>query len=125
MADTNAKIDVKRNGRGQIVSYGVENTSTYSAVLLSDTNRQTLTKYSKSSFFDNVDAEFESITQKADLEGTNVSVEVTTTQQLYVPLSPNIQFSYIANFTAPMVGTMLVGGESSPSSGGVSPLIKF
>jgi len=33
MADINAKIDVKRNGRGQIISYGVENTATYSPIL--------------------------------------------------------------------------------------------
>jgi hypothetical protein len=116
MADINAKIDVKRNGRGQIISYGVENTATYSPILLSDTNRQPLTKYSKSSFFDNVDAEIKSITQRQDLEDANLSVEITNTEQLYVPLTPNIEFSYIANLSEVASGFDITSPTSTPAS---------
>jgi len=51
-----AKRDIKRNGRGQIVSYQTDPLS-YGDVLLTNEDSQVVEKYNQLSFRDNVDSE--------------------------------------------------------------------
>jgi hypothetical protein len=119
MADLNAKIDVKRNGRGQIISYEVENTATYSPILLSNVNRQLLKKYGKRSFLDNVDVEIKEFTQ---LEILNASVQipvpatVTSLGNVTINLSREIDLQYVANIDSNTIGNTTTGTTTAVSN---------
>lgn len=118
MADLNAKIDVKRNGRGQIISYEVENTATYSPILLSNVNRQLLKKYGKRSFLDNVDVEIKEFTQ---VEILNSSVQipvpaiVTSLGNVTINLSREIDLQYVANIDSNTTGNTTTGNTTTSS----------
>ena len=119
MADTNAKIDVKRNGRGQIISYEVENTATYSPILLSATNRQPLKKYGKASFLDNVDSEIKEFTQVEGLETSNqfaLPVNITTFGNVYIEVDREIDLQYVANIGNNTIGNTTTGTTTAVSN---------
>jgi hypothetical protein len=119
MADLNAKIDVKRNGRGQIISYEVENTATYSPILLSDINRQPLKKYGKASFLDNVDSEIKEFTQVEGLETSNQvasPVNITTFGNVYIDVDREIDLQYVANIGNNTIGNTTTGTTTAVSN---------
>lgn len=69
------KQDVKRNGRGQIVSYELNSVS-YGEVLLSNTNFQNVEKYGRLSFEANVDFRIVEFSQnKFVLSGFNNEID--------------------------------------------------
>ena len=119
MADTNAKIDVKRNGRGQIISYEVENTATYSPILLSNVNRQLLKKYSKKSFLDNVDAELKEFTEVESLQNTTqiaLPVNITSFGNVYIEINREIDLQYVANIDSNTTGNTTTGNTTATTT---------
>lgn len=115
MADTNAKIDVTRNGRGQIISYGVENYATYSPILLSDKNRQTLKKYNKSEFVDRVDVEIKEFTEQEGLLDLNLAAEITTFGKIYINIDREVDLQYISDLSELATGNTTIGGGGGTS----------
>jgi len=119
MADTNAKVDVTRNGRGQIISYGIENTNTYSPILLSDRVRQLLKKYNRSSFLDNVDAEFSEFTEIQGLLDLGLAAETSTEGRIYIEIPREVDLQYIADLSELVnVGAGNVPGASGGQGSG-------
>jgi hypothetical protein len=119
MADTNAKIDVKRNGRGQIISYEVENTATYSPILLSNVNRQLLKKYGKRSFLDNVDAEIKEFTEEEGLESSPqiaLPVNITSFGNVYIEINREIDLQYVANIDSNTTGNTTTGNTTATTT---------
>jgi hypothetical protein len=119
MADLNAKIDVKRNGRGQIISYEVENTATYSPILLSNVNRQLLKKYGKKSFLDNVDTEIKEFTEAEGLESSAqiaLPVNITSFGNVYIELNREIDLQYVANIDSNTTGNTTTGNTTATTT---------
>jgi len=119
MADTNAKIDVKRNGRGQIISYEVENTATYSPILLSNVNRQLLKKYGKKSFLDNVDAEIKEFTQLEILNSSPqipIAATVTSLGNVTINLSREIDLQYVADIDSNATDNTTTGNTTATTT---------
>lgn len=117
MADINAKVDVTRNGRGQIISYGVENTNTYSPILLSDRNRQLLKKYNRSSFLDNVDAEFSEFTEIEGLLDLGLAAETSTQGRIYIEIPREVDLEYVADLAELITEEVGSGNVLTPPSG--------
>ena len=108
-----SKRSTKRNGRGQIVSYEIEDTKsqTYGEVLLSTTNTQEFKKYEISSFRENVDSnivefaeneEYKSTKVKVNIPlpglfGVNQSLDFQTTSAAIINANPKIDLGYIAS----------------------------
>lgn len=72
------KRSTKRNGRGQIVSYEIEDTKsqTYGEVLLSTTNEQKFEKYETNSFRANVDSNIVEFAENEEYTSDEVSVNI-------------------------------------------------
>lgn len=111
----------KRNGRGQIVSYEIEDTTsqTYGEVLLSNTNSQEFEKYNVASFRANVDSDIVEFAENEEYQSqktqvniplpglfANQSINFETTSAAIVNANPQVDLEYIAEpFIDPQVNS--------------------
>lgn len=112
---------IKRNGRGQIVSYEIEDTKsqTYGEVLLSNTNSQEFEKYNVTSFRANVDSDIVEFAENEEYKSqktkvniplpglfTNQSINFETTSAAIVNANPQVDLDFIAEpFIDPQVNS--------------------
>lgn len=110
-----ATRSVKRNGRGQIVSYelsgydSTNETPTYGSVVLSNDNSQMVDKYNLVSFRANVDSQITEFVTNPEYESATINftlnlpffntnnVNVSTTTKAFIDANPNIDLGHIAS----------------------------
>ena len=112
----------KRNGRGQIVSYEIEDTTsqTYGEVLLSNTNAQEFEKYNVVSFRANVDSNIVEFAENEEYKSQKTQINIPlpglfansgpltieTTSAAIVDANPQVDLGYIAEpFIDPQVNS--------------------
>ena len=122
------KRSTKRNGRGQIVSYEIEDTKsqTYGEVLLSNTNAQEFEKYNVVSFRANVDSDIVEFAENEEyksqaiqinlpllgLLGRNRTIEKTTAE--FVNANPGVDLEFIAE---PYIDNELINNSGGGNGG--------
>ena len=107
------KREVKRNGRGQIVSYEIETGAkdrAYGEVMLSNTNAQEFEKYNVASFRANVDSDIVEFAENEEYQSQAVEINIPlpgvfaqagpitieTTTAAVVAANPQVDLGYVA-----------------------------
>ena len=124
------KRSTKRNGRGQIVSYEIEDTKsqTYGEVLLSNTNAQEFEKYNVVSFRANVDSDIVEFAENEEYKSQAIQVNIPlpsvlasigpltieTTTAALVNADPQIDLQFIAE---PYIDNQLINNGGGGNGG--------
>lgn len=124
------KRSTKRNGRGQIVSYEIEDTKsqTYGEVLLSNTNAQEFEKYNVASFRANVDSDIVEFVENEEYKSQAIQVNIPlpnvlasigpltieTTTAALVNADPQVDLGFIAE---PYIDNELINNSGGGNGG--------
>ena len=121
-----AKRSIKRNGRGQIVSYETDG-GNYGEVSLSSTNSQEIQKYNLTSFRNNVDSEIVEFAVNPEYQSSKKEIQINlpgilkknikieTTTEALVKGNPQIDLGFIATMDIP---TQVGSNDQSSGTGG-------